>query len=142
MTTYLPRRAFLRRLAGVVAAGFAGGGMSATQALLSQTSGIRIDGALSYGTFVALVGQNFTLNVLDKKVKTRLRLQLVEVNSVRLSPNNDQFYLLFKLYDPKARPNGVYRIQHVTAGSTNLLLQSTDSLKLGNCCRADFNLLV
>jgi hypothetical protein len=140
MDKHIPRRTFLRMLTGVVAAGFAGGGMSATKALLSRPSGIRIDGALSYNTFASLVGQDFTLTMLDRSIKYRMRMQLVEVNSVFLSPNNDQFYVIFKVFDTK-RPNGVYPIQHATAGSAKLFLQPMGKKMSGNYCRAEFNLL-
>lgn len=142
MDKTLPRRTFLRMLAGAVAVGFTGASMSATKALLSQKAGVRLDGPLSYNLFSSLVGQNFTLVVRDKKSNYRVRLQLLEVNSVFLSPDNDQFYLVFKVFDTKSRPGGVYHVQHATAGSTRLFLQPMDHLKLGRCCRADFNLLV
>jgi len=142
MNKNIPRRAFLRMLAGVVAAGFTGGGMSATKTLLSQRAGVRIDGALSYSMFASLVGENFTLTMSDRKNKYRVLLQLVAINSVFLSPENDQFYLVFQMVDSKARPNGVYRIQHATAGSTKLFLQPMGGDIPGNYCRANFNLLL
>ena len=141
MNKTLSRRTFLRMLTGVAAVSFAGGGMSATKILLSRPSGIRLDGTLSYNTFVSLVGQNFSLLVMANKTKRCVRLQLVEVNPVALTPYNDQFNLVFKVFDTKARPNGVYRIQHAKAGSTQLFLQPMDNDITGNYCRAEFNLL-
>jgi hypothetical protein len=67
---------------------------------------------------------------------------LAETVPVSLTLDNDQFYLVFQVFAPRLRPNGVFHIHHATAGSTQLLLQPMGKGRDGNFCRADFNLLL
>jgi hypothetical protein len=136
------RRTFLRLLVGAVAAGYAGTGMSAAQSLMPWTAGVSLNGPLNYELFAALVGDTFTLSMLDPKNKYSAQLQLVEANPVFLSSENDQFYLVFQVDDSNTALNGTYRIKHATAGKMQIFLLPMGDDMGGNYCRADFNLLL
>jgi hypothetical protein len=88
-----------------------------------------------------LMGETFALVMVEPKRKYRVRMQLVEVNSVYLSPDNDQFNVVFKLANNRIRPNGVYRIVHAVKGSIHLFIQPMGKNLAGNYCIANFNLL-
>ena len=138
----LPRRTILKMLAATIAASFTGVGLSATQTFLtSPLVGSGFGRNLSYSTFSSLMGETFTLIMVEPQRKYRVRMQLVEVNSVFLSSENDQFNLVFKLANSGTKPNGAYRILHVTEGSANLFLQPMGNELVGNYCIANFNLL-
>lgn len=137
----IPRRTLLKFMATIAAAGFAGGGMSATQKLIATPSRNSFRGKLSYSLFSGLMGQTFSLVMVEPHKKYRVLMQLVEINSVFLSPNNDQFNIVFRLSNETARPNGVYTISHATAGNTQLFLQPLSHGFAGNFCIANFNLL-
>jgi len=138
---YLPRRTILKMLATTIAACFTGVGISATQNLLTPPSETGFGRQFSYSTFSSLMGETFTLVIVEPQRKYRVRMQLVEINSVFLSPENDQFNLVFKLANSRTKPNGVYRILHATKGSANLFLQPMGNELAGNYCIANFNLL-
>lgn len=136
------RRTFLRMLAGTIAAGYAGRGAYASQDLLSPSTGISLNGPLSYEIFAALLGESFMLSKLTGKNRRITRLKLVEANPVFLSPENDQFHLVFQAFKTDVTINGTYRIRHPSAGEMQIFLQPMGSDMPGNYCRADFNLLV
>lgn len=144
----VPRRAFLRMLMGAVAVGAVGRAMSASQILLPMspetTIGPSLKGTLSNRLFSGLIGQAFTLvNLRNPKSKYRAHLQeVVELNTVYISPETDQFYLVFQIDDSRILSSGTYRVQHATAGRTQLFLQAVNSDTSGSYCRADFNLLL
>lgn len=144
----VPRRAFLRMLMGAVAAGAVGRAMSASQILLSTASetaiGPSLKDTLSNQLFAGLIGQTFTLvNLRKPKSKYRAYLQeVVELNTVYSSPETDQFYLAFQIDGNRTLLAGTYRVQHATAGKTQLFLQAMSSDVPGSYCRADFNLLL
>ncbi len=137
----IPRRTLLKMLFTAVAAGFSAGGMSATQKLIIAPSRNSFRGKLSYALFSGLMGQNFTMVMIEPHKKYRVLMQLVEINSVYLSPENDQFNIVFRLANETARPNGVYTVAHATAGNTQLFLQPMSNGPAGNFCIANFNLL-
>lgn len=142
MNKRIPRRSFLRLFLGGIAAGYAGSGFGAGRLLQSKVPRRRLNGKMSYQIFAALVGETFTLTQAKGERQYRARAQLLEVNTVFLSAENDQFYLVFELDDNQTPPNGVYRLRHATAGSTRLFLQPMGNDMPGNCCRAEFNLLL
>ncbi|MBK8816390.1 MAG: hypothetical protein IPN42_13215 [Methylococcaceae bacterium] len=137
----LPRRTVLKMLATAIAAGFAGVGISATQNVLVAATGAGFGKRFSYSTFASMMGETFTLVMVEPQRKYRVRMQLVEINSVFLSPENDQFNLVFKLANSITKPDGVYRVLHATRGSANLFLQPMGNELDGNYCIANFNLL-
>jgi hypothetical protein len=127
---------------GGIAAGYASTGVGAVRFWKSAVPSRSLDGKLSYGVFVALVGENFIITQPESHTEYRAHAQLVEANTVFLSSENDQFYLIFRLDGDQVPPNGSYRIQHVTAGKVQLFLQPMGNESLGNYCRAEFNLLL
>jgi len=127
---------------GAIAVGYAGSGVGAGRLVKKYRSRRSLNGKLNYQVFAALVGQSFTVTQPKSPEKYRARMQLVEAETVFLSAENDQFYLIFELDGDQVQPNGVCRIHHATAGSTQLYLQSTGNDLPGNYCRAEFNLLL
>lgn len=135
------RRAFLRMLAGTIACGYVGRLPYAFQSLLPKQAA-SLNGPLSFDTFAALLGETFCLSGLDSPGCYRSLLQLKEINSLARSSINDQFYLVFQADSATDQLNGVYQIQHLTAGSMQIFLQSMGNKMPGHYLRAEFNLLL
>lgn len=142
MNKCLPRRTFLKYVLSSWIGGFSTSAGNLSYAAISSGIGPNLNGALSYQIFAALVGQSFKLALVDTNQNYSVRMQLTEIVPVSLTPENDQFYVVFQVLNSKVQPNGVYRIRHATAGSTKLLLQPMGNGMDGNYCRADFNLLL
>jgi len=144
----VPRRAFLRLLMGVAAGSVVGRAMSASPVLLPMAQetaiGSNLKGPLSSQLFAGLIGQRFTLaNLRNPQNRYRASLQdVVELNTAYISPETDQFYLVFQIDGNHALPDGMYRVQHAAAGKMQLFLQAMPSDMSGSYCRADFNLLL
>lgn len=135
----LKRRHFLKLLATTLGAGLAGSVSPALQAVVVRP---RLSGKHSYAKFAVLLGDTFTLSDKEKHINNLIKLQLMEVTTVALNPENDQFYLVFEVLGSDFKPNGTYLIRHARAGATQLFLQPITSDLSGNFCRADFNLLI
>ena len=142
MKKCLPRRTFLKYVLSSWIVGFSTSEGNLSYAAIASGIGPKLNGALSYQLFAALVGQTFKLAIVDTNQNYTVRMLLTEIVAVSLTPENDQFYLVFQVLNSKVQPNGVYRIRHATAGSTKLLLQPMGNGMAGNFCRADFNLLL
>jgi hypothetical protein len=138
----LSRRDFLKYSLVPLVAGISLAGNKIGVAAISALNSQSLKGPLGYHTFAALLGQPFKLIVVEPERKYAVRVRLDEVISVSLTPGNDQFYLVFKVFSNTTQPNGTYQIRHATAGSTRLFLQSLGDSVTGNYCRADFNLLL
>ncbi len=141
MKNGITRRHFLKYSVLPLIAGISVAGYNVSVAANTTLGGQALNGALSYHTFAALLGQSFKLIVVEPERKYAVRIRLEDVVSVSLRPGSDQFYLVFKVFSATTKPNGTYQIRHTTAGNTRLFLQSLGASVVGNYCRADFNLL-
>lgn len=138
MKPNLSRRAFVQLLAGAAATALPLRALNAAPWLQLGNASLSLEGQLSYDVFTALMGDTFALSSVEAPGISSVPLRLVDVQSAFLSAENEQFQLVFEAYDAAFKADGLYHIQHATAGATQLFLQPMS----GNLCQAHFNLLV
>ncbi|KJV06150.1 hypothetical protein VZ94_13190 [Methylocucumis oryzae] len=126
------------------AIGYAGQSTASAQAfLLPARPNLSLNGVLNSEIFQALLGETFTLVSLAEPVneyKAQLKT-VTEANSIYMCPKINQFSLVFQMDGKPMLTSGNYVVQHATAGTTQLYLQTTND-KNSSSCRADFNLLI
>ena len=125
----LNRRRFVYTMAGGIALG-SGRWRSATAA------GVSLEGPLTRDVFDALVRDRFSL-LLGNRAAT---LYLVRIDDGPRG-EQDQFTLVFEAPHDLVLLDGVYRIAHSTAGTTELFLQPAGHNNRYNYYKAAFNLL-
>lgn len=129
----LDRRRFAYTLMGFVAFG-SGPWSFATAAAQAWGS---LEGPLSRGVFLALEREPFSL-LLDNR---EAGLFLLKVDDLESGPESDQFTLVFQAPRELMLLDGVYRISHITAGTTEVFLQPAGNDRRYNYYHAYFNLL-
>ena len=129
----LDRRRFAYTLMSLIAFG-SGRWTAATAATSADVS---LDGPLSRDVFLALVKEPFSL-LLDNR---EAGLFLLKVDDDGLNPDSDQFTVVFLGSRELVLLDGVYRISHITAGTTDVFLQPAGHDDRYNYYKASFNLL-
>lgn len=129
----LDRRRFTYTLVGIIAFG-SGQWTSATAAGPARVS---LEGPLSREVFRALEREPFSL-LLANRVEG---LFLLSVDDDDGDPGSDQFTLRFQGPRELILLDGVYRITHITAGTTEVFLQPSGRDQRYSYYHASFNLL-
>ena len=129
----LNRRRFAYTLMSLIA--FGSGRWTAATAATS--AGVSLEGPLTREVFLALVLEPFSL-LLDNRA-AGLFLLRVDDNGAHL--DSDQFTVVFQGPRELVLLDGVYRIAHITAGTTEVFLQPAGHDDRYNYYNASFNLL-
>lgn len=129
----LDRRQFAYTLMGVIAFGSG----QWTAAIAARPAGVSLEGPLTREVFLALEKEPFSL-LLDNRVAG---IFLLSVEDNEGGPDSDQFTLVFQGPRELVLLDGVYRITHVTAGTTDVFLQPAWHDRRYNYYHASFNLL-
>ena len=129
----LDRRRFVYTLMSLIAFG-SGRWTAATAAAVARAS---LEGPLSREVFLALLKEPFSLLLNNRAAG----LFLLRVDDDGPHPDSDQFTLVFLGRRDLVLLDGVYRISHVTAGTTDVFLQPSGHDDRYNYYQASFNLL-
>jgi hypothetical protein len=129
----LNRRRFTYTLMGLIALG--SGRWTATATAMPAR--VSLEGPLTREVFLSLLKDPFSL-LLDNRAK---ELVLVSVEDDESRPDSEQFTPLFEGSRDLVLAEGMYRISHATAGTTQVFLQSAGQHGLHQYYKASFNLL-
>ena len=129
----LDRRRFGYTLMSLIA--FGSGRWTAAPA--AAAGGVSLQGPLTRGVFLALLKERFSL-LLDNRAA---ELFLLRVDDDAAHSGSDQFTVVFQGPRDLALLDGVYRITHSTAGTTEVFLQPAGHDDRSTYYKAPFNLL-
>ena len=134
----LSRRWVLRTLTALVVLGSfrSIGAIAADGDAKANPAGVSLEGPPSRDTFRSLVNQEFSL-LLDNRAAS---LSLVRVEDDVARGDGEQFTATFRGPHGLVLQEGVYRIAHATAGTTELFLQPAGNDPRYNYYKASFNL--
>jgi hypothetical protein len=131
----LSRRGFVNAL---VSGGFLAFVRSAGAAAPPRTPRrVRIDGRSSRAVFAALQGETFRF-ALNGRVAA---WTLTEITDGPITPETEQFTVVFRGPRGLVVKDGLYDVRHVTAGSARLFLQPSPADEHFSYCEASFNLM-
>ena len=133
----LTRRRFTYTLTGLVVLGSHRSTcvMAADDESKVPAAGVSMDGPPSRDTFRSLVNQEFSL-LLDNRAAS---LSLVRVEDDVARGDGEQFTVTFRGPSGLVLQEGVYRLAHTTAGTTELFLQPAGNDPRYNYYKASFN---
>ena len=134
----LTRRWFTYTLMGsaVLASSRSTGAIAADDDPKVTPAGVSLEGSLSRDVFRSLVREEFSL-LLDNRAAS---LFLLRVEDDVTRPGGEQFTVVFQGPRELVLRDGVYRLAHVTAGTTDVFLQPAGHDDRYNYYKASFNL--
>ncbi len=133
----LNRRQFVGGLVGLAVLDSTGWKARAAQTP-GNRRGVSLQGRVSKAVFLELVGDTFTVSSEDHTAW----ITLIEVEDGHPSAVAEQFSLVFQGPGDLALPEGVYTVEHRTAGRTTLFLQPGGHDGHNSYYGAAFNLLL
>lgn len=133
----LSRRGFFNALVGAGFLGVARRAGAAAAAPPRTPRRVRIDGKLSRAVFAALEREPFRISLKGHVIV----LTLAGITDGPISPETEQFVVVFTGPRGLVLDEGLYTVRHVTAGSARLFLQPAPADEHFSYCQASFNLM-